>query len=98
MKTVHIVGYDSVTSGGFDWYPNLEAATQQFLTAKKDALSNPWQEQVFFKSLEVEEGLTNDEITDLIDSQLSDIENATATESFPYTREEWLAIMTEEYS
>lgn len=68
-QTVFAIAIESATSGCVDWYHTRETAGHAFEEAKARFADCPGEEITFFE-LSVPPGLSNDDITDLVDDAM----------------------------
>ncbi|PSU89789.1 hypothetical protein [Photobacterium kishitanii] len=98
---VYVVGVESLTSGGFDWYPDYCSAEKNFNCTKKTLPMHQCTSQVSLFSYVTEKEFSKDEITQEIDtffnefSRTAKFNNSANKESFPFTNEAWNMLITE---
>jgi len=79
-RTIYVVGWRSMSTGGFDWYRNRAAADDAFTLEKANCLEYAGERWEAFRfDLKVPLRLSDAAVTDLIDGDLDHyLENAAA--------------------
>jgi hypothetical protein len=77
LKIVYVVSYmpsfEGSSMAGFDWYAEEDEAREAMIDAIKRELGSDWSFDYTLRSMLVPRTLTNEQITELLDTDLRDL-------------------------